>query len=209
MSFQVQPAPRMAKAPMKNSAICQGLGPRACARPRPAPPTTSTAAATARSRSGGRAGTAADKDATKPGRACRPNCRSRPRPNRPLIGVTAHRPADCRSACRSVPRPVLVFAAEIDRRRLDGVAERGCLSDGDRSSLQAMVAELRRLFMIGFGIGDRLVGHAARGLVVDRGISARFLRRRRRSSSACRSACDRPWPSSRPGRHPPFLCAFR
>ena len=31
MSFQVQPAPRMAKAPMKNKAMCQGLGPRRCA----------------------------------------------------------------------------------------------------------------------------------------------------------------------------------
>ncbi len=110
MSFQVQPAPRMAKAPMKNSTRCQEAGRAARARrPRPVPPTTSRASAAARSRSGGRGGTAADKDATRPARACRPNCRSRRRPNRPresfspsMCGLIG--PADCRSACRRCRR---------------------------------------------------------------------------------------------------------
>ena len=90
-------------------------------RPRRAPTTTSTATATARSRSADRAAPAADRDATRPARACRPNCRSRRRPNRPRRLICA---SGLPVSVSKVPRPVLVFVAGVDRRRPDGVAQR-------------------------------------------------------------------------------------
>ena len=84
MSFQVQPAPRMAKAPMKNSSEVPEIRAGAAApRRRRAPPTTSTASAAATSRSAGRAGRAADRGASMPARGCRPSCRSHRRRVRP------------------------------------------------------------------------------------------------------------------------------
>ena len=78
MSFQVQPAPRIAKAPMKNSTMIERQSADARARcRRRAPPTTSTASAAARIRSAGRDGRAADRAATRTARAYRPSCRSR------------------------------------------------------------------------------------------------------------------------------------
>ena len=75
MSFQVQPAPRIAKAPTKNSKTCHASTSRL--RPlRRALPTTSRATATATSRSGGRGGRGADRGATTRARGRRPSCRS-------------------------------------------------------------------------------------------------------------------------------------
>ena len=91
-SFQVQPAPRMTMAPISNSTICQGSGPRLRRRPQPAPTTTSMAAAEATSRSGGRDASAGDKAAPIPARWCRPNFRSHQR----RVRMTAH-------FCRALP----------------------------------------------------------------------------------------------------------
>ncbi len=98
------------------------LGAGHARRPRRGPRTTSTAIATARSRSGGRGGQAADKDATRPGRGCRPNCRSHRRPNRPSGLICASGlPV---SVSKVPPWPVIGIGRRIDRRRFDGVAER-------------------------------------------------------------------------------------
>ena len=104
-SFQVQPAPRMAKAPMKNSTMCQRLGKRSCACRR-GRPTTSTASAAARSRSAGRDGQAADRGGCMAG--------ARPSTQFPVASATrpvalAHFPSGVPVRVSKVPRPVLML----------------------------------------------------------------------------------------------------
>ena len=83
MSFQVQPAPRIANAPMKNSSTCQrltGCAARTAAKPGRPPAGQQQAA---RRRSAGRGGRAADRGAPTPARVCRPSYRLNRRRVRP------------------------------------------------------------------------------------------------------------------------------
>ena len=173
----------------------QEAGRRARApRPRRAPPTTSTATATARSRSAGRGGRAADRAATRPARACRPNCRSRRRPNRPLIRIAGSSASGLPVSVSKVPRPVLVLVPVST-----GVVPMASLNVGtfgfgrfgaDR------VAEFHRLGVLGLGLGDRLLRHAAPVLLSSRNFTILSSAAMKLGHQPRTSPCGRPALSS-------------
>ena len=203
MSFQVQPAPRMRKAPTKNSARCDQArrtlaGGDGGKRRRP----PARQQQQARRRSGGRTAPAADRDATRPVREYRPNCRSRRRPNRSpgsfCQRVTAQRVegASARFGIRSPMSTEGVPMASLS----DGALRLGC-----GSFAAGHGAKLQRPFVTGFGRLDRLVGNAAPGLVGFEEFHHGRLGCRETRSPTRKPPCVRPCARSRRARPPPFF----
>ena len=77
-----------------------------------------------------------------------------------------HRASGLPVKVSNVPRPVLVLVAEIDARRLDGVAQCRRLLRRGAIGVAGHGFEFDRFFVFGFGHGDRLIGHPARRPVV-------------------------------------------
>ncbi len=130
MSFQVQPAPRMAKAPTKNSSDVPDADRMAGVDRRRGRATTSTGSTAARNRSADRDERAADKDAAKRARGYRPSFRlhrRRVRPRRSSREWIAGQGLECAGA-------LLILRVGQRRRRAERIAQRRAGGAGPRAA---------------------------------------------------------------------------